>query len=219
MGITLCSAFKNLLRKLYIRCPFTPTMVTLEPETDLYAVSPTTDQQAVSPPTASHPVPYTKDFILEEVTLEEFEKMERFWSKHIKKPDRERYARVVNPIHDTEYERLLRRMMVHPLDVEVYVHDHGQWRKTYKRRCTETVIQDFARIAAADQRHRNYLEVKLCEEWNQQDWWNKAVLEFVEYRGRIIGYDVIVPRLLQSQFTLRFPDEPTGKVHGLWVPG
>lgn len=165
------------------------------------------------------PAMYTKDIVLEEVTLREFEQMERFWRKNIVKPGRERYARILNPLQDLNYERLLSRAIIHSLNVEICVNDHGKWRKSYKRACNQKVLQRFARIAAADERHRNYLEVKLlAEEGLAANWWNKAVIGFVGYQGKIIGYDMVVPPVLQSQFTWRFSSEPAVKVYGLWVP-
>ncbi|MEK6951162.1 MAG: hypothetical protein AABX13_05560 [Nanoarchaeota archaeon] len=180
-------------------------------------------QPTVSPTVSDAPpyIPYTKDVILEEVTRSEFERMEQFWGKHIRKSGRERYARVSNPVEDTEYESLLQRMLIHPLDVEICVNDQGKWRKVYKRKCTEEALQKFAGIAAADQYHRNYLEVKILAEGVENLWWNKAVIDFVEYRGRIIGYDVVIPPAVQSQFTWHYQLSAglPVKVCGLWVPG
>ncbi len=156
---------------------------------------------------------YTKQIDLEEVTLDEFERMEDFWGKRRKKNSIGILSKVSTPIIETSYEELIYKICLHPRASIISVNLRGTWLKMPARDMEDEDFQRFAEIAANDRYKRNYLEVKLQK--GSKD--HRSVIGFTEWKGRIIGYELS----LNADHEYMFRTSSSGPYlynNGLWVP-
>ena len=159
---------------------------------------------------------YTTDIRLEEVTVEEFAEMERFWNKHIIKRDNFIYARIHNPIKDKNYEKLLERLLESQLHIVFSVNDRGRWTNTVGDGITKSKIRTLAGIAEHDSRKRNYLEVKMRS--FPKAYSPQSIIEFVEYQREIVGHYMAVTHYQRDYFTIQDSGKDWLSMLGLWVP-
>ncbi len=178
---------------------------------------------ALQPDTALDPasstVPYTKNIVLEEVTLEEFEGMEQFWGKHISKKAGEVYCRIQQPLQETEYVPLLQNLCSLPWPVRISANNHGRWVRIHNSWATPEHLEKLAAIAAADERKRYFLEAKIQKyNYEYQEWWTRVIIEFREYDQRIVGNDMRIHWDYREICTIRAQRDSWRSALGLWVP-
>lgn len=162
---------------------------------------------------------YTKEIELEEVTLEEFERMEEFWKIRVRKRDDTIYSKITKTIVEEDYERLLFFLLEHPYADELCVNNNGDWVKRYTRFISESEVREIARIASRDRFKKNYLELKFKVRGVSHT--ERAILGFAEFNGFIIGSEVGVPLDLECLFTVRYSAAHQSGyrfIRGLWVP-
>lgn len=164
---------------------------------------------------------YTKNIKLEEVTVEEFEQMERHWGKNRKKHNNVVYAKIINPIvqEDTDYFELLNELTGHDYAHMLAVKRGSYWVKKLVDDLSMSGIADLARTAANDRYKDNFLEVKFSSRpelgYNDR---NMAQIEFREHEGKIIGYQISTPKFLEKIFNTIVTNDNHHLVHGIWVP-
>ena len=156
----------------------------------------------------------TTQIILEEVPLVEFTKMQQFWRKSTRLYQDDIYSRIRNPITETNYERLLFSLLDHPEADLLCVHNRGKWEKRHNYDLTDPEIRELAKIASTDSRKRNFLEMKFNR---KNGWFKTATLEFIEYQGMIISYDIVLGSVVQEYFTIK-AEHSFQYNNGLWIP-
>ncbi len=159
---------------------------------------------------------YTKSIILEETTAHEFRQRGQFWQKNVRRRSDFAYARIDNPIIETDYERLLFRLLEHPLAYQIATREQGRWIKGYADSITDSEVRELASLAARDYRKCNYLEMRLRRP--SARWQQEALLEFVEYQGKIISNDITMHYSLQKMFDVRIGRQSWVNMQGVWVP-
>ncbi len=162
----------------------------------------------------------TKQIVLEEITSHEFDRMQKFWNKFRHKRCWEIYSKIVNPIIEQDYEKLLFSLVELPYADQLCVHeDAGKWVKEYIDRISDAQVRDLARIAANNRCKRNYLEIKLRNELKTGA--PTAIIGFIEFQDRIISYEISTPLSLGCLFTVR-PGQGSKRGvfynNALWAP-
>lgn len=160
--------------------------------------------------------PYTKNIILEEIAPNEFRQQGQFWQKNVRLRSDFAYARIDNPIIETDYERLLFRLLEHPLAYQIATREQGRWIRGYADSITDSEVRELARLAARDYRKYNYLEMRLRRP--SARWQQEALLEFVEYQGKIISNDITIHYSLQKMFEVRIGRQSWVNMQGVWKP-
>ena len=169
-----------------------------------------------------------QQIVLEEIAWEDFIQLQSFWHKTIHwRPDTT-YSHVYNPIRERDYERLFYSFREHPDAHRICVRAREGWIRLYSDTTTDAEWKEGARIASRDKFKRQYLEFQFLR--NFTSYLDKAIIEFIEYKSEIIGYDLTVSRVLRNLFTLHQKkpekskksgesEEQFSYYQGLWVPG
>ncbi len=159
----------------------------------------------------------TKSICLEEVSVEEFQKLEDFWGDRRKiRPDSV-HSRLRNPLMADTYIDLF-----HAMREMDYAHQICVRKNTYEwvKRLVGMGISDdelkrMAKLAAQDKVKRNYLELKLRDPAVMD--LRCAILEFTEMDGGIVSYKARVPYMHRHLFTIN-----SGRAfafnNAVWVP-
>lgn len=157
----------------------------------------------------------TKSIVLEQVTLEQFRLLEKFWGdKRTARPD-QIYARVRNPITAEYYDELFRDLLQTPRADRLSLLHRSQWLRCFtKNKFDPERIREMARIARADTRKINFLELSFYKKGHRLA---PPVIEFSEHEGMIVGYKVRVPGNQKELFTIR-ADGTFDYINGVWVP-
>lgn len=162
-----------------------------------------------------------ENIVLEQVTPEEYQRMQDFWHKKRKLKQDSVYSRVINPLRypAEDYERILFDLVSMEYANELCVNDCGKWMRRYINRILESEVREMARIAANDTWKIFYLEMKfLPREKRRLPYRPRQIhIEFVEYNNEVIGYVVDVPASLGHLIRTDVKDEHLYN-WGLWVP-
>ena len=157
----------------------------------------------------------TTSIVLEQVTLEQFRLLEKFWGDNRIARKDQIYARVQNPITAEYYEDLFRDLLRTPGVDRLSLLHKSQWLRCFTKNGFDPErVREMARIARADGRKINFLEVSLYKKGHRLA---PPVIEFSEHEGRIVGYKVRVPGNQRELFTIR-ADGTFDYVNGVWVP-
>ena len=156
----------------------------------------------------------TKQIVLEEVTEQQFNELQHFWGKQLRQYEGDIYSRIHNPLIETDYVRLLFSLLDHPQADLLCVNNQGNWIKRHKEDLSSDEVHELAKIAAADRYKKNFLEIKFKR---YPKWFKTGHIEFTEYHGRMIGYDLHIGNVLQNEFTINAKHSFTYN-YGLWTP-
>ena len=159
----------------------------------------------------------TKSICLEEVSIEEFQKLEDFWGDRRKINPSSVHSRLRNPIMAKDYPELLSMLIKMDYAHQICVReDAHSWAKgLVSTGISDDALEWMAKLAAQDKIKRNYLELKLKDPAVID--WRCAILEFTEYEGKIISYKARVPYLHRNLFTIR-ASRPFAFNNSIWKP-
>ena len=152
--------------------------------------------------------------VLEEVTVADFNKLQQFWNKRINIWGENIYSRIRNPLRETNYERLLFQILEQEEIELLCVRDGLTWLKRFTNRLKDSEVRSLAAIASRDKFKRNYLEAKFRKNLGEASY---GTMEFTEYRGEIVGYDLRISHQLAHLFTIHSTKNYCYN-HGLWIP-
>jgi len=156
----------------------------------------------------------TRDIILEQVVVDDFWELENVWNRDRKITKKDVYARVRNPVRDTDYERLLTRLLHIPQSSAIRVHDGDNWQEAFTSSGIPlATIHRFAEIAETTKSKRYFLEVILRLNGDN------AYIDFRKRGDEIVGYSVRTSYLAKDLFTLNMRKERAfAYANGIWVP-
>lgn len=175
---------------------------------------------------------YTKDIVLEEVTVSAFNLMKEYWNlTEFNTRDDSVQTRISNPLtwpyqEETkvnDYVEFLTHLLTHPFIDQICVSaGSGKWLKKYARKITANVASELATLAAHNQRERNYFNILFKEKEVWQDI-ERASIEFREHTfgphdTRIVGYQTTVPQRYTHLFNPSLQRKSFLLIQGLWVP-
>ena len=137
---------------------------------------------------------YTKGLGLEQISLQDYRRRKTSWEFHKETRPNDVFASIKNPVFETDYEKLIHRLLDHPNAYKLRVRANGFWikRNPHRHKVSDGDIRGLAAIAAKDRFKKNYLEIGFKVD---TDIWASAEIEFIERNGIIIGYRVSVPNL------------------------
>ncbi|MEM4240212.1 MAG: hypothetical protein QXM31_01570 [Candidatus Woesearchaeota archaeon] len=159
----------------------------------------------------------TKSICLEEVSVEEFQRLENFWGDRRKINPGSVHSRLRNPIMADNYVQLLFMLKEMAYADQICVRaSPAFWMKRYiKLGIRDAELRQMADFAAKDMIRRNYLELKLKDPASRDE--RRAILEFTEHEGMIVSYKARVPYMQRNLFTIK-ASRPFAFNNAIWVP-
>lgn len=175
---------------------------------------------------------YTKNIVLEEVTVDSFERMKTYWdlatfrthSHYLQAKIREPLVWPILPeiTRSENYFRFIEFLFEDDWLDQINVWDRGSWNKKYTRKMSSTDMSDLAVIAANNTSHRNYFDIRFK---NPQitTFVDRPQVEFKEHQfgpddRRIVGYQVIVPIDYRHLFSITHDRQDFSSIQSIWVP-
>jgi hypothetical protein len=158
---------------------------------------------------------YTKQLKLEQVTKIQYAEMVCFWRHDPLLMSSNAYVRIRAPVEAEGHEALLDMLMDHPYADELRVNKRGHWLHTFVREMSPQKLRQLAGIAARDGKKRNYLEIKFRRGQGKPP---RATIGFRMHKGKIVGYEMDVPRCLEDIFDVQMDGNSYRNIKGIWVP-
>ena len=176
---------------------------------------------------------YTRNIILEEVGMAEFEQMKHYWGRGglniennfvVSKIEEPLIWPLVSGNKVDDYIDFIHFLLDHQYLSQIAV-NNKRWEKypAGEVRYREQTLEKIAAIAAADTRKIHYFEAKFSTPEGFEKTRHRAMIEFVELRFgendcRIVGFQTVVPFIYRHWFTSALEPREYHINHGLWVP-
>ncbi len=146
---------------------------------------------------------------LEAISVQEYDKLMDFWKKNFKKLPNEGYARIVETLIDSDFERFVCQLSELPLVYEISFREDGKWSKLPVKDA-RLFAGYIAKCAENDKGQTNFLEVHL------RDNSNLAFYEAAKCDGKLALFKVNIPYSWRGK--VGFKGGVVERVKALWVP-
>lgn len=139
-----------------------------------------------------------KDIVLKQAPLEEFVQMHSTWYHSPSIIHQVNPARITQTITFPDYHSMLMQFLGDARADRVSVNKKGKWLKFYARRLLAREIQEIARIAGADSKKQEHIELYFKERPYDQAF---VKLKFADIADQLVCYYLFFPSNLADWYT------------------